>query len=227
MVDVETPLREWNRLNHENHQNLMVAKMAEALLSNAPQSIDQFANWFIAGIGASAAIFLSNVDKISPFLGIRTYRMALIFFGISILFGVLSKVVGTYVLSFAAMHKVIVTEVEVALKKYDEQAAQIKLAAEENKLDINTDFDLHAVMQKFDTLQTPLGRWLRARSTRKQLASANPMLETYRMPFKGWRLQVGFVLLSMLSAVSAISTVAVGISGLTNRARSRGRQLRV
>ena len=140
-------LFDWNRLNKENHENLAASKIYEALLTTFPASLEAYLSWFTAGVGATLALLLSNVDKIAPYLGAHAYARAIAAFGISVVAGAAGKLTATYVIGAMAMSKQITADISDTLAKFDIEAAKIQGVAKQQRIHISADFDLASRME--------------------------------------------------------------------------------
>jgi len=84
-------LREWNRLARQNAENAIVSSMFEAGFK-ASEPIESFATWLLAGTAAVASFFISNADKLIPFIGKPGFLACGAFLCASCLLGLISKI---------------------------------------------------------------------------------------------------------------------------------------
>jgi hypothetical protein len=207
------PLIEWNRLNKENHENIGAAKIFVALLTLVPAELGNYASWFTAGVGAVVVLLLSNVDKVAPYLGEKAYARAITAFAIAVGLGALSKLLATYVAALIAMQEEINREIQATLQAFSADAAKIQNIAKQRNYDLNTDFNLGGLMEKFQSQLGPALRLIVGWALTRALKSKNPILHRFRMPMRLAQLQALCFFLSVAAAIFGVSSVAQTISG--------------
>lgn len=84
------PLREWNRLARENAENAIVSSMFEAAFK-ASEPIETFSTWLLVGTAAVASFFITNADKLLPFIGRKGFLICGAFLSCASLFGLVSR----------------------------------------------------------------------------------------------------------------------------------------
>ena len=85
----------WGRRYPQEQQAAQHALIATtAAVSSA---LSNFVGWLLAVSGASFALMVSNIEKITPHIGGRSFKWALIWFAISLLLGLISRWLGTSV----------------------------------------------------------------------------------------------------------------------------------
>lgn len=76
----------------------LVARHALLSISeSASSALSSFVGWLLTVSGASFALLVANVDKIVPFIHLRSFKWALTWFAISMLLGLLSRWLGSMV----------------------------------------------------------------------------------------------------------------------------------
>jgi|APMI01.1.fsa_nt_gi ABC-type multidrug transport system fused ATPase/permease subunit len=65
------------------------------------QIIDSFTTWVLAGVGASMALLLGNLDDVSVHVSLFQFRTALIAYLIGMVFGIAEKFIASYVIGTA------------------------------------------------------------------------------------------------------------------------------
>jgi hypothetical protein len=85
----------WGRRYPREQQAAQHALLASsAAISSA---LSTFVGWLLAVSGASLALILSNLEKIAPHVEVRSFKWALVWFGCSLLLGLMSRWLGTAV----------------------------------------------------------------------------------------------------------------------------------
>ena len=70
-------------------------------------SLEKFTTWSLAGVGATTALLLTNVDKLLPALSRGLYKVGMLLFLLSLVFGVASKSIGMALQSALATTKLV------------------------------------------------------------------------------------------------------------------------
>jgi len=89
-LNLKHALDNWAEINKKNAE----IGFTEGLFTGALASssiIDKFSTWLLAGTGATAALMIANLDKLSPVLGGETFRQSIYLLLVSALFGFLAK----------------------------------------------------------------------------------------------------------------------------------------
>lgn len=215
MADPETPvdpLVEWDRLNKENHENLAASKMFVAMLSHLPSEIGNFTSWFTAGVGAVVVLLLANVDKVAPYLGGVVYARALTAFSVAVVLGAMSRFFATFVSALVAMQEELNVEMQATLAAFDTDAEKIRDIAMQRNVDLNADFDLAGLMEKFQAQLGPVVRLLVGRSLARTMQSGNPILHRFRALTRLAQVAAFLFLLSMMASLIGVAAVAGTIS---------------
>jgi len=209
---VDDPLIEWDRLNKENHENIGAAKMWVAMLTRFPEELGNYASWFTAGVGAVVVLLISNVDDVAPYLGKVAYARAITGFAIAVGLGALSKFLATYVSSVIAMQEEVNSSIQSTLQAFDAEATKIQDIAKHRKININTDFNLAGLMEKFQSQLGPITRLVVGWAMIRAMKSKNPVLHRFRMPIRLTQIEALCFLLSIVAAVFGAMSVAGSIS---------------
>lgn len=205
-------LFDWNRLNKENHENLAASKIYEALLTTFPASLEAYLSWFTAGVGATLALLLSNVDKIAPYLGAHAYARAIAAFGISVVAGAAGKLTATYVIGAMAMSKQITADISDTLAKFDIEAAKIQGVAKQQRIHISSDFDLASLMEKVGSQMSWIQRIIRSITMRRMEKAENQVLYRFRLPMRLMNFQGFCFLIAVCAAATGVSFVASAVA---------------
>lgn len=85
----------WGRRYPQEQQAAQHALLAStAAVSSA---LSSFVGWLLAVSGASFALMVSNIEKVTPHIGSRSFKWALVWFAMSLLLGLISRWLGTAV----------------------------------------------------------------------------------------------------------------------------------
>lgn len=206
------PLVEWNRLNKENHETAGAAKIFVALLTRFPAELGSYASWFTAGVGAVVVLLLSNVDKVAPYLGEVAYARAITAFAIAVGLGAISKLLATYVAALIAMQEELNREIQATLQAFDADATKIQNIAKQRNIDINTDFNLAGLMEKFQSQLGPIVRLVVGWALVQTMKSKHPILYRFRMPMRLAQVEACCFVLSIAAAIFGATSVAGTIS---------------
>lgn len=82
----------WGRRFPQEQQAAQHALLASsAAISSA---LSAFAGWLLAVSGASFALMISNLEKISPHMDVRSFKWVIAWFGFSLLMGLIARMLG-------------------------------------------------------------------------------------------------------------------------------------
>ena len=204
------PLREWNRLARENAENAIVSSMFEATFK-ASEPIETFSTWLLVGTAAVASFFITNADKLLPFVGPKGFLICGAFLSCAGFFGLVSRM-------FALRCKIQI-ETGAAVRKtfaehlamHQEEEAKITDSAKIWGITLDTGVRMDRLLSEFFA---PLPRWvawLVNRSLKKN--AGNPQIG-YLPVIKGMQRQGVFAALQALSFLGFVVAgfiVAAGI----------------
>ena len=203
------PLREWNRLSRENAENAMVSSMFEAAFK-ASEPIEIFSTWLLVGTAAVASFFITNADKLLPFLGQKGFLICGAFLSCSGIFGLVSRLyallckiqieTGSSVRQTFAEH----------LAKHQEEEVKINESAKVWGITLETGVRIERLLTEF---LAPLPRWVAwfvNRSLKKN--AGNPQIG-YLPVIRGMQRQGTF------AALQALSFLGFVIAGFVVAAR--------
>ena len=205
-------LFEWSRLNKDIHEDLAASKTYEALLTTFPANLEGYLSWFTAGVGATIALLLSNVDKIVPYLGREAYTWAIAAFGISVGAGAIGKLMATYVVGMMAMSKQISTDIAEALTKYYSEASKIQDLAKTQKIDIDIELEISSLMRKLASQMSCLQKLALYFTMKRMERADNKVLYRYRLPMRLIDVQSFCFLIALFSAGSGVYFVASAVA---------------
>ena len=150
------PLREWNRLARENAENAIVSSMFEAA-SKASEPIETFSTWLLVGTAAVASFFITNADKLLPFIGRRGFLICGAFLSCAGLFGLVSRLYAlrckVQIETGAAVRKTFAEH----LAKHREEEAKINDSAKIWGVTLETGIRVDRLLREF---LAPLPRWV-------------------------------------------------------------------
>lgn len=219
--EVKDPLADWNRLNKLNHENEMARQMYVALLTRLPEQLGNYASWFSAGVGAVVVLLLSNVDKVAPYLGERSYARAIIAFTISVGVGAACKFIGMFTASMTDMQEQVRADMKQGFASFEVEAQKIRVhVAEQNRQDLDPEFDLNALLSKFYSQLGVVTAFFAARGAMRAARSANPILHAYKLPIRYMYFQGLCCLLTVAFAMAGVWCVAgtIGAKALAHGA---------
>jgi hypothetical protein len=189
------PLREWNRIARENAENAIVSSMFEAAFK-ASEPIETFSTWLLVGTAAVASFFITNADKLLPFIGGRGFLICGAFLSCAGLFGLLSRLYALrckiQIEAGAAVRKSLAEH----LTKNKEEEAKISDGAKTWGIRLETGIRIDRLLREF---LSPLPRWVRwlvNRSLKKDVG--NPQIG-YLPVVRGMQKHGLFAILQALS----------------------------
>ena len=210
-IDPRTePLREWNRLARENAENAIVSSMFEAAFK-ASEPIEAFSTWLLVGTTAVASFFITNADKLLPFVGQKGFLICGAFLSCSGFFGLVSRIY--------ALRCKIQIETGAAVRKtfaehpakHQEEEVKINESAKVWGVTLETGVRIDRLLAEFFA---PLPRWVAwlANRTLKKHAG-NPQI-SYLPVITGMQRQGAFAALHALSFLGFVIAGFVVTAGI-------------
>lgn len=202
-------LREWNRLARENAENAIVSSMFEASFK-ASELIESFSTWLLIGTATVASFFITNADRLLPFIGSKGFLICGGLLCSSGFFGLVSRLY--------ALHCKIQIEIGAAVRKtFTEQL--MKHQEEEEKIDeaakfwgitLETGVRLDRLLAEFLKPQPQWVAWLANRALKRNAGNPQagylPVVESMQWQGAFAALQVlsffGFVVAGFVVAAS-------------------------
>lgn len=148
MTDPKDPLLEWNRLNISNAETAVAKALFEGTLT-ASEPLDRFGTWLLAGIAAIAALFVTNISSILPYLsemGFRRCEGLLIAAGLA---GLLAKQLALQVRIHIELQAALTRLVPPILDKHEKDEDQIEEYAKQQGLSLVTDVDMNRAVEPY------------------------------------------------------------------------------
>lgn len=192
------PLREWNRLARQNAENAIVSSMFEAGFK-ASKPIAEFSTWLLVGVTTVAAFFITNADKLLPFITRAGFLTCGALLCASCLFGLISRLYALrceiQIETGAAVRKTFAEH----LAKHQEEEKKIEENAGVWGITLETGIRLERVLSEFFI---PLPRWVAWLVNRQLKKHMNNPQVGYLPVIKGLQWQGLFALLQALLFLS-------------------------
>ncbi|WNN49900.1 hypothetical protein RIN58_07315 [Siccibacter colletis] len=120
---VEEDLRAYDEIIHQNFHKGLIDSASLATIESTT-TLDKFSIWMLVGVGATATLIISNIDKILPYLGAIGFNLAVFFLTLSALAG------------FIAKYYAIVVSISAAVTVRMDELAKEKQAAYEKSIEL-------------------------------------------------------------------------------------------
>jgi hypothetical protein len=187
-------LQEWNRLARQNAENAIVSSMFESgFKANKP--IKEFSTWLLIGTATIAAFFITNADKLLPFITQTGFLTCGAFLCASCLFGLVSRMYAlrceVQIEAGEAVRKTFAEH----LAKHQEEEKKIKESATVWGITLETGIRIERVLNEF---LKPLPRWVTWLVNRQLKKHMNNPQIGYLPVIKGLQWQGMFALLQAL-----------------------------
>ncbi|WP_319524274.1 hypothetical protein [uncultured Desulfosarcina sp.] len=111
--------------------------------------VDKLATWMLAGIGATAALTVTNIKNITAILPLFTIKINLSILTISALFGFLAKFLSLDIQSTVAQELRLRAILKKSADEYHKRIRQLSLMDTEEEIDFGTKVDIEKVLNKF------------------------------------------------------------------------------
>ena len=149
-LNLKNALDNWAEINKKNAE----IGFTEGMFTGALVSIsiiDKFSTWLLAGSGATGALMIANIDKLSPVLGGESFRQSIYILVVSALFGFLAKFKSIHCQIMLATGEEIKKRVLPVLEKHGEDKEKIEGMAKEHDITVNTSIDIEYVVRPENT----------------------------------------------------------------------------
>jgi hypothetical protein len=135
----------------------------------AHEPMDSFTTWLLAGSGAVASFFLSNADKLIPFLGKTGFLTAGVLLCLSGLFGLTSKIFSLRFKTANEASNALQAAFISKLKAYEPTEQEIQSVAASHGVELETEVRMHRVLEQFFSILPRWVRWVALRQIRKNV----------------------------------------------------------
>lgn len=148
MAQANDPLLEWNRLNISNAERDLVKALFLGTLSGS-EHIDRFSTWLLAGIAGTAALFITGIASVLPFLseiGFKHCEGLLIVAG---LLGLLAKQRALAVRIVLEQDRVLLHTLNPVLDRHEKDEDKIRNFANQRGMALETEIDIRRATRPF------------------------------------------------------------------------------
>ena len=111
--------------------------------------VDRFATWLLAGIGATAALTITNIKGIANVLPFSQIKIGLLVLTVSALFGFIEKFLALDIQLTGTQEAKLREILKEASENYNRKIEGVKTAAAINNIDIRADIDTKSILQIF------------------------------------------------------------------------------
>jgi len=140
----------------------MVSVIFENIIEST-RFFDTYSTWLTVGTGAAAALLLTNVGKILPYLTATGFKISGFLLMLSLLFGVLSKFFAIQCQVADAQSESKTNRIGNVLKPFYEQVEKIEEAAAVQGRQLVTELSMERVLTTFFKPFPKLMRWFFSR----------------------------------------------------------------
>jgi hypothetical protein len=165
--------------------------------------VDRFATWLLAGIGATAALTVTNLKSISSILPFLNIKIGLGVLTISALFGFLEKFLALNIQSTAVQELKLREIFKSSSEEFYEKIKKFKLIAEVENIDIKAEVDVKSVLDKFANAHP----WYMRIQNRKNITAE----EAQRRRLRRYYRQLTYTVLEFCGFLLFIIIVALSI----------------
>jgi hypothetical protein len=148
MTEQTDPLLEWNRLNISNAERDITRAFFLGTLSSSEHA-DRFSTWLLAGIAGTAALFVTQVASILPFLSEEGFKRCGGLLVVAGLLGLLAKQRAVWVRMALEQTRVMEQLMLPALEKHEEDEDKILDIAQKRGLALQTEIDIRRASEAF------------------------------------------------------------------------------
>lgn len=169
MTDSEPddPLLEWNRLNKENAEHGFVSALYQSMSETSPL-VEKFSVWLLAGTGATAALLITQIESILPYLSEPGFKACLIVMVLSAIAGFVAKYYSLRCEIQNGIQSKLTELVKPVLDKHEADEEKIQEYAKQRGIALQTELDFSSIMNEFSRPFPFWVKWLIARKVAKE-----------------------------------------------------------
>lgn len=203
-------LDNWAAINRKNAEIGFTEALFTGALVSSP-IIDKFSTWLLAGSGATGALMIANLDKLSPVLGVGTFKQAIYILVVSALFGFLAKYKSIHCQIMFATGEELNKRILPVLDKHGEDEEEIEGMAEEHDIQVNTAMDVEFVIREYcRAFPKIMHFWLESQFTE----GLNDRLAPSRKAANGLFWQGNYTILQFFSFLGFVLVAIQNINGI-------------
>jgi len=164
--------------------------------------VDKFATWLLAGVGATAALTITNIKSITSIIPFENIKLGLGFLIISGLFGFLEKFLALDIQATTSQESKLRNILQESSVKYNEKIHDYVEFAKSNNIDLNEIVNVVKVLDKFTDAHPWYKRW----QLRKQINVDDALKARLRRYYRQLKYTVfefiGFLLFIIIAILS-------------------------
>lgn len=199
------PLFEWNRLNKENAENAIASLMLRNLVS-ATHVFESYCTWLLAGTGATAALFVANVESVLPYLSAAGFKWCGLLLVTSGVCGIVSKYLSLQCQFSDLSNARLQPALQSIFDRFNVDSDKIEAQASARGVTLDTELDMGRVITKYARSFPRWVAWLLSRHLRKH--AGNPQIGEV-LPIKFFIWQGVFLFLQIVLFLFAIGVAVV------------------
>ena len=127
---------------------LNISGISFRAMLNSSLILEKFSTWLLAGIGATCALIIANINSMSKIIDISTIKYSLMLLVISGLFGFLSKYYSIQIQIVLEVDEILRNLLPKILETHIEEEKKVHNTAQEQNVTINTIPDIIGSMRK-------------------------------------------------------------------------------
>jgi len=203
----ETSLRTWAALVKESVTTRFTKASFSGILSTS-SVIDGFSTWMLAGAGATAALMISNLDRVASLLGQDKLKVSLLILALSAGLGFLEKILASYVNVFQAMDEKVTLLATPILEEHEREEDEIAESAEQSSEKVDASLDMNRVLEE---LSKACPWYAKRRVVGAFEAGLGDQLAGHRQAVKLWHHQGLIAGMQFLAALIFVVYVALSL----------------
>jgi hypothetical protein len=202
------PLVEWNRLNVSNAEQSLIEAFYLSTIAGS-ESVDRYSSWLLAGIGATAALMVSGVSSIVPFLTQQGFKYSLVILVAAGLAGMLAKLRALQVRVFLNARSSVHELFPPIISAHLEAEEAIKAHAQERSLVLPTEIDINRVAE---SVFSAFPRFMRSSLKRRLQEGIADRTSSSKRAVRDFVYQTGFTMLQSILFLAFVLYSAVRVA---------------
>ncbi|WP_157152683.1 hypothetical protein [Cellvibrio sp. BR] len=201
----DDPLLEWNRLNKENAEHGFASALFQSMSETSPL-IEKFSMWLLAGTGATAALLVTQIESVLPYLSTQGFKSCLVVLVVSAVAGFVAKYYSLRCEIQNSVQSKLMELLKPVLEKHEEDEDKIQEYAEQRGIVLQTDIEFSNVMNEFSK---PFPFWLRWLMARKVKQIAGDRQAGFHIAVRAYTSQIRWTFFQVVLFVVFILTAAL------------------
>lgn len=147
---------------NENNRSIAEGSIANSVFKNlalSSSAADKFSSWALAGVGATVALFLNNIETVKSALSGNGFRYIIYCLAASMVCGIFSKYQAVICQIFSNVFQSFEEEQNQIFQEHEKHEKVIQQGAKRLGLEMDTDIRMSEILNKLTEMYPLSSRW--------------------------------------------------------------------